>query len=245
MSLQSGYITVPGQSLFKSSSTQEHSLGVKVTANDGREFRYIKAGEAIAAGYLVQTTLEHTNHESRTPTAADIGATTITSAMGATAMNANEYAGGWLVVTNTPGNGLMYEIDHHAAVLSSGTATLYLKDPLKVALTSSSRFDLVHNPYKDCLVFDGGNGTETGIPLGVATTAIASGEYGWICVTGVVSCLADGNLTVGHGCVATNSNTINGAVEEMANGMETQCPVGYCLTSGTDTEYPAIFVKIG
>lgn len=245
MSLQSGYIAAPGQSIFKSSSTQEHDLGVKVTANDGREFRYIKAAEDIAAGYLVQTTLEHTNHESLTPDASAVGDKTIVMTPGATAMTANEYATGWMVVTNTPGLGLMYEIDNHAANAGSVALTVNLKDPIKVALTTDSRVDLVHNPYKDCLVFDGGNGTETGIPVGVATTAITSGEYGWVCVQGAASCLADGNLTIGHGVVATNSNTINGAVEAAANGNEALCPVGYALTSGTDTEYPAIFVKIG
>lgn len=245
MALQSGYIGVPGQSIFKSSSTQEHPLGVKVTAGDGREFRYISTAEDIAAGLLVQTTLEHTNHESLTPDASAVGDTTIVMTPGATAMVANEYATGFMVVTNTPGLGLIYEIDHHAANAGSVALTLYLKDPIKVALTTDSRVDLVHNPYKDCLIFDGGNGTETGIPLGVATYAIASGEFGWVCVTGAIPCLADGTLTIGHGAVATNSNTINGAVECAANGMETQCPVGYCLTSGTDTEYPAIFLRIG
>ena len=245
MALQSGYIGVPGQSIFKSSSTQEHSLGVKVTAEDGKEYRYIKAGEDIAAGLLVQTTLEHAHHESLTPDASAAGDKTIIMTLGATAATANEYAGGWMVVTNTPGLGIMYEIDRHASNAGSLALTVYLKDPIKVDLTTSSRVDLVHNPYKDCLIFDGGDATETGIPLGVTTTAITSGEYGWICVTGAVSCLADGNLTIGRGIIATNSATINGAVMEMANGLEAQCPVGYCLTTGTDTEYPAVFIKIG
>ncbi len=248
MSLQSGFISVPGQSIFKSSSTQEHNLGVKVTCQDGREFRYIKAGATnIAAGILVQTQTEHTNHESLAPTAdRAIGVNTLTVTLGATAILANEYASGWLVVTNTPGLGLMYEIDKHPAANGSATCAITLKDPIKVALTTAaSKVDLVHNPYKECVIFEGGNGTETGIPIGVTTYAITANEYGWVCVHGAASCLADGTLTIGHDVVATNSNTIDGAVEEMANGMETQCPVGYALTSGTDAEYPAIFVKIG
>lgn len=243
MSLQSGYIGVPGQSIFKSSSTQEHNLGVKVTANDGKEYRYIHAGAAIAAGVLVGTSAEHTNHESRTPDASAVGDTTIVMTLGATAADANEYAGGFMVVTNTPGLGLMYEIDRHAAVASSGSATIYLKDPIKVALTTDSRVDLVHNPYKDCVTWVNGTGTYTGIPVGVTTYAISSGEYGWVCVHGAASCLADGNLTIGQGCVA--SNGVDGAVEPAASGTEAQAPVGYCLTTGTDTEYPAIFVTIG
>ena len=151
-----------------------------------------------------------------------------------------------MVVTNTPGLGLMYEIDRHAAVDSSGVATIYLKDPIKVALTTDSRVDLVHNPYKDCLTFDGGNATFTGIPVGVTTFAIASGEFGWVCVKGAASCLADGNLAIGSAVVATDSNTINGAVEIAAStSTEASPPVGYALTTGADTEYPAIFVTIG
>lgn len=244
MSLQSGYIGVIGSSMYSDESVQKHPLGTKVTDGAGRELRYIKAGEALAAGKLVQSSTEHANHESLTPAAAAIGATSVTATLGNTAVTANEYAGGWLVVTNTPGLGLMYEIASHPAANGSASLTVTLKDPIKVALTTDSRFDLVHNPYSDCLTWVDGTGTYTGAPVGVTAYAITSGQYGWVVVQGAASCLANGTLTIGQGVVA--SNAIDGAVEVAVNdSTETQAPVGYALTTGADTEYPAIFVNIG
>lgn len=245
MSLQSGYIGAIGSSLFTNSSIPQHSLGTKVTDGAGREFRYVKAGGDIAAGKLVGTYTENATEHSLAPqAAAAIGATSVSITTGGTIV-ANAYEGGYLVVTNTPGMGLAYEIDHHAGRTGTGTLVFYLKDPIKVALTTAaSKIDLVANPYGAVTTWVDGSGTETGVPVGVTTYALTSGYYGWVCVHGVVSCLADGTLTIGHGVVA--SDATDGAVEvATAASTEALCPVGYALTSGTTTEYPAIFLTIG
>lgn len=242
MSLQSGYIGVIGSSQFTDSSIPQHTLGTKATDGAGREFRYVKTGGTIIAGQLVQSYTENATEESLTPAAATIGATSVTVTTGG-AVAANAYEGGYLVVTNTPGLGLTYEIDHHASTSGSASLTLYLKDPIKVALTTSSRVDLVKNPYQSVIQWNDGTGTYTGVPVGVSTYALTSGYYGWVCVHGATSCLADDTLTIGQGVVA--SNATDGAVEVAANGKEAQPPVGYALTTGATGEYPAIFVTIG
>lgn len=245
MSLQSGYIGVIGSSLFTNSSIPQHSLGTKVTDGGGREFRYVKTSAAIAAGKLVGTLTENATEHSLAPHHDyAIGATVVEVTTGGTVV-ANAYEGGYLVVTNTPGLGMMYEISHHAGRTGSGVLDIYLKDPLKVAITTAaSKIDLVGNPYNGVMTWVDGSGTETGSPVGVSTYALDSGYYGWVCVHGAASCLADGTLTIGHGVVA--SDATDGAVEvATAASTEALCPVGYALTSGTTTEYPAIFVTIG
>lgn len=242
MSLQSGYIGAIGSSLYSDSTIPQHSLGTKATDGSGREFRYVKAGGTIAAGQLVMTYTEATAEESITAPVTAIGATSVAVTTGGT-VTANYYEGGYMVVTNTPGLGLMYEIDHHGATSGSASLTYFLKDPIKVALTAASRLDFVRNPYNSVLQWNDGTGTYTGVPVGVSVYALTSGNYGWVCVHGAASCLADGTLTIGRGVVA--SNATDGAVEVAANGTEAQPPVGYALTTGATTEYPAIFVTIG
>lgn len=244
MSLQSGYIGAIGSSLYTNSSIPQHTLGTKVTDGAGREFRYVKTGAAIAAGKLCGTYTENATEESLAVQAnAAIGATTVSITTGGTVV-ADAYAGGYMVVTNTPGLGMMYEIESHAGRTGTGTLAYKLKDPLKVALTTSSKVDMVKNPYSAVTTWVDGSGTETGVPVGVSVYALDSGYYGWVCVHGAASCLADGTLTIGHGVVA--SDATDGAVEAAtAASTEALCPVGYALTSGTTTEYPAIFVTIG
>lgn len=243
MSLQSGYIGAIGKSLYEESSIPQHSLGTKATDGGGREFRYVKTGGAITAGQLVMSYTENATEESITAPATAIGATSVAVTTGGT-VTANAYEGGYMVVTNTPGLGMMYEISHHAGRTGSGSLTYYLKDPIKVALTTDSRLDFVKNPYNGILQWSDGTGTYTGSPVGVSVIAMTSGYYGWICVHGAASCLADGTLGIGKVVVA--SNATDGAVEVGANAStEPQAPVGYALTSGTTTEYPAIFVTIG
>lgn len=245
MSLQSGYIGAIGSSLYTNSSIPQHSLGTKVTDGAGREFRYVKAGGNVAAGKLCGTYTENATEHSLAPaSAAAIGATSVSITTGG-AITANAYEGGYLVVTNTPGLGLMYEIDHHAATAGSAACTFYLKDPIKVALTTAaSKVDLVINPYGAVMEWVDGSGTETGSPVGVSVYALTSSYYGWVCVHGAASCLADGTLTIGHGVVA--SDATDGAVEvATATSTEALCPVGYALTTGATGEYPAIFVTIG
>jgi len=245
MSLQSGYIGAMGSSLYTNSSIPQHSLGAKCTDGAGREFRYVKTSAAIAAGKLVGTYTENATEHSLAPqAAAAIGATSVSITTGGT-ITANAYEGGYLVVTNTPGEGIAYEISHHAGRTGSGTLVFYLKDPIKVALTTAaSKIDLVPNPYAGVMTWVDGSGTETGVPVGVTTYALDSGYYGWVCVHGAASCLADGTLTIGHGVVA--SDAADGAVEvAVAASTEALCPVGYALTTGATGEYPAIFVTIG
>ena len=230
-------LLITAADLLSDSSTQAHNLGERAVSNDGRAFRYVKMGAVAAVpGKLYQAPAEITNHQNLTPTAAAIGDTSLTVTLGATAATANYYSSGWAVVTVTPGVGYQYKIKSHPAASSSGSLTLQLEDKITVALTTSSRIDLVPNPYSGVVV---NPTTATSSPVGVAVTAITASQYGWLQTRGPATLLADGAVTVGTSLAA--SNAVAGAVEAFTG---VQAPVGIALTGIADTEYGAVLLGI-
>ncbi len=217
----SGAVQVVAQVLYKSNSEQLHNFGELVHTNDGRAFRYCKAGELLVSGSLYQSKVENTSDQNLTAPVAAIGATSVTPSTTVT-VAANEYAQGYLVVTVTPGLGKVYLISSHPAA-SAATVTLNLADPIEVALTTTSRLDLVANGYRDVLL---NPSSATANPIGAAVAPIASGEFGWLGVGGAQPVLADGALAVGVNLIASNGT--NGAVEDVAS--TTQAIVGTAMS---------------
>lgn len=235
-----GPVQIAGQQVLSSTSIQMHNLGELGFSNDGRAFKYVKNGAvAMVQGKLYQAPAEVTNHQNLTPVAAAIGATEITTTLGATAAAANLYAGGLLVVTVTPGEGYAYKIRSHAAIGSGGTGTFVLEDALLVALTTSSRIDLVQNPCSGLIV---NPTTASSAPVGAAVYPIAIGEYGWLQVKGQASLLADGAITVGTNVIASNATA--GAVEAGADAADLQANVGVALSGIATTEYGPIMLNL-
>lgn len=225
---------VVAQPLFSSSSVQLHNLGERVTSPDGRSFRYAKCGgTALVPGKLYQAPAQVTNHQDLTPAAAAIGDTSVTVTLGATAATANQYAGGYLVITVTPGQGYSYLISSHPAADSAATLVLTLADPIQVALTTSSRCDLVSNPYRAVII---NPTTASSCVAGAAVYPVAASEFGWLQVGGVAPLLIDDQtVTVGTNIAA--SNQAAGAVEP-ATGV--QQIIGRAVTGGATTEYVAV-----
>ena len=239
----SGQAQVTGAPLFASGgdTSPQHVVGQRVEANDGRVFRYVFATPtALVAGKLQQSPAEKTDHQNLTAPIAAIGATSLTVALGGTLAQLNEYAGGLAIISVTPGVGYSYRIKSHPAAAASADIILALEDPIEVALTATSRIDLVHNPYNGVIVHPT---TATGCPVGVAVDVISAGSYGWIQSQGPVGCLAAGALTVGRNAQA--SNAIAGAVQTTdLYAATTRCIVGYAQTGVADTEYGAVYLTL-
>ena len=194
-----------GQPLYTSSATPAHALGERGVMPDGRVFRYAKAGGSnLVAGNWIQSPAEIGNHQNLVATAAAIGATQITVTLAGTAASANQYAGGQAVVTVTPGLGQALAIlSHPAQATTSGALVLTLGEPLRVALTASTRIDLVSNPYNG--VIQNPINTLTGACVGVATYIIIAGEYGWLQRSGLGGALIAGTPAVGKAIVVPGS----------------------------------------
>jgi len=215
-------------------STQAMTLGSKFVDQAGNTYRYcLVGGTALVPGKLYQAPAEITNHQNLTPAAAAIGATSVTVTLGNTATTANQYAEGYLVVTVTPGQGYKYRISSHPAASGSATCVITLEDPILVALTTSSRVDLVLNPYSGVIV---NPTTASSCPVGAAIYPTAASTYGFIQTGGIAPLLVD-DQTVVVGTNVAASNQAAGAIEP-ATGV--QALVGIAVTGGATTEYVAV-----
>ena len=222
---------VVSQGIFQTSTDQMHNLGEKAYANDGRVYRYARAGgTALVVGTLQQAAAEVTANQNLTAVAAAVDSITVSSSTAIT-ITANQYAGGFLMVSVTPGQGYSYKIKSHAA-FSAAAPTFTLEDPIIVALTTASRFDLVINTCNGVVI---NPITATGVPTGVAVVAAAASTYTWLQIGGTANVLADGAVVVGTNVAA--SNAVAGAVEA-ATGV--QASVGIAVTGIATGEYGAV-----
>ena len=231
-----------GQDSFSSGSTQNHPLGTKAETKDGRLFRYCVAGAVdTVAGSLYQGAVPLANHLANTPPAVAIGATSFSYTPGATAGAANLYAEGYLQVDTTPGNGYTYVIASHPAITASTAFTLTLRDPIQVALTTSSRVGLMPNMYKNVVVTPT---TNTARVAGVAPTVITTAQYGWLQTRGPASVLINGTPAITAPVV--NSGTTAGAVDgwTTAAAAVAVTPVGYMMQVGVSTKNNFVFLTI-
>jgi len=198
-----------GSDGFTSDATQRHALGTTGYSGDGRQFKYCLAGAAdLVAGNVIQSSAIVTAHLANTPPAVAIGATSFTYTPGAATGTANQYAGGYLQVDTTPGNGYTYVVSTNPAISSSTAFTLTLTDAIQVALTTSSRVGLIANPYRGVIQFP--VTTATGTYVGVAPCIITAAQYGWLQTSGMASVLIAG--TPALGAYVMTPGTVAGAV---------------------------------
>lgn len=234
MSIKTGLPSVfSGDFLVLDEANPSMDLGAEMKSSDGRSFRYVLAGgTTLVVGNLQQAPAEDTGDQNITPTAAAIGDTSVLTSSTMT-VTANQYAGGWMIVSITPGVGYQYRIRSHPAA-TAAALTFRLEDPIQVALTTTSRVDFVANPYGSVVV---NPTTATSAPVGIAVNNITNAQYGFIQTRGVATILSDGGSTVGTNVSASNATA--GAVEAAVTA---QAFVGTALTGVATTDYGAFLV---
>lgn len=211
MSLYTGFpATEAGIPITANDENPSQALGQMIYGNDGRKFVYAKAGaSALVRGQVVQSAAEDTGDQNIAAATAVSGAsgynsagqfTLVTAAMTVTK---NQYAGGYVAVSVTPGLATYYRIASHQA-FSAAAATFLLEDEIQVTLTTSSRLDFIPNPYNGVVV---NPTTATSSIAGVAVSALTAGYYGWLQVAGPCPVTNDaaGALTVGVAVMASSS----------------------------------------
>jgi hypothetical protein len=184
-------------------ATPQADLGQVIAGENGRKYIYVKVGAtALVTGSLYQAPAEDTADQDITPAATAVGATTLVTTSTMT-VTANQYAGGYVVVTVTPGLANMYQIKSHAA-FTAAAATFQLDDPIQVALTTTSRVDFIPNPFNGVVIAPT---TLTSAVVGFAVNNVTAGNYGWLQIAGVgvVNNDAAGALTVGVALMPSSS----------------------------------------
>lgn len=195
-------------------ATPQAELGQIILGENNAKYVYVKAGAAaLVAGSLYQAPAEDTADQDITPTATAVGATQIVTSSTMT-VTQNQYAGGYVVVTVTPGLATKYQILSHNA-FTAAAATFNLVDPIQVALTTTSRLDFIPNPYNGVVICPT---TRTSAPVGFAVNDVTAGNYGWLQIGGVGAVLNDaaGALTVGVSVMPSTS--VAGAVRLQTAG---------------------------
>lgn len=231
-------------------------VGTKYETSDGRVFALIQnAGTALVSGVLVQGPVAiGANHTGLTVATAAIGATQVTVTLGGTAVTANQYQGGFLVISAGTGIGQTLRILSHPAQSStSGTVVLTLEDALKVAtLTSDSKGTLNLPQYGSA------NGADvrtsgcvisptvaTGPTIGVTVTPIAAStttvpSYGFIQVQGPVACLNGANTAIGLDVMPGGSVAGSCVTYVVA----TRTRIGVATVAGEDTKAQLINLQL-
>lgn len=173
-------INITAQALYDESSVRQHQLGTLGVDKYGARYRYIQAGAvALVTGHLLQEAAEDTNYRSMAvDTAAAIGDKVVSVTLGGTAVTANQFEEGELVVETTPGIGQWRRIRRHEVQTSTtGSCDFTIYEPLKIALTTTSQVSVRKNAYDGVVDFPV---TPTGAPIGVALYAMTIAYFGWV-----------------------------------------------------------------
>ncbi len=239
MSVLSGGVQIFANDIDANSSTQEHRIGTLGFTIDGRKYRYCRAGSAdLAVGLLAVAATQEAQHSNESVQAsADVGDKKVSLTLGSTAVTANEYADGYLVINDAAGEGRAYLINGHPAADLSTTLVVNLDETISVALTTSSEYSLVKNPWADAVI---AVTDQLDMPVGIPNVTITLAQFGWIQTGGV--CSAFGDETMAIGAAITTGTDVAGSVEVLDAAGEPD--IGYALEAGVDDEYHSVYLRI-
>lgn len=233
---------------FANHATKKYRYGQIMVFEDGRAFRYVKAGAtALVPGKLYQNPVTDANYDELVTAAAALAATTITVTLGATALTLNQLAEGFINVEDDAGEGQIYKIKSHPAAAASATCVLTLESPngVKTALTSASTCGLLDPLYKDIIITVAPPSASV---AGVAVEAVTAAQWGWVQVQGVASVLTDGTVVIGN-IVVPSVNTAGAVmarllVEGTPNTGAQTPQIGDVVAVAVTTEYSIINLTI-
>lgn len=233
-------------------TAQRWPMGTQLVQMDGRKFRFAKAGGAdLVVGDLIQAAANVANHVDTTAAANAIGATTLTTTLGNTATTLDQYYTGYGVISVAPGAGYAYLLGTTPVVAGNGSfaGTLAEGVTIKVALTTTSRVDLIRNPYHN--VIQSPITTATGAAVGVAVSIIATSatgnNWGWLQTRGIAAILTSGTVLLGAEAIVPSlaAGSINAAlVTELGSTQSSEVTVGQVQRVAANAAWSTIFLKI-
>lgn len=241
-------------------------VGQKFDTSDGREFAIIQNGAvALAAAKVVQGSAEVTAHQKlamTVPTAypATAGLFQVLVTNGATVLNANKFAQGYLIVASSTGIGQMLKIASHQPAAASATFVVTLEDPIQTTLSATSTVSLLASPYVNCVIQVASGSTQTGSPIGITVNPIAAstaatydGTSGALTANGVAQYgliqthgPAVGTLTTGGASLTTGSglgiSTTAGSL--IVQTLTTAPLIAYNMQTQTDAQCGMVYLNL-
>jgi len=235
----SNIVSLSATDIWTEHQYQQHKLGARGETEDGRIFRYAKASEAITIGYLaVAPSIDTATITMAVTATAAIGDKSITFTHGATTSTANEYAEGYATISFGTGIGQTLKVASHLAFTSGGTGSVVnLEDPLLVALDTTSKLDLAHNPFNGVQMTT----SATTVPVGVALHAFTANYFGWFQSRGVVGLFSDATIAAGYEFVADGS--VSGGIDVTGTDAQ-QIKLGNAIQAGAQNYAHPVFIMI-
>lgn len=186
---------------LNSSERENVAFGQRMEYDDGRKFRFVKAGATLVVADLIQgkavVSSDYTNLVMDSASA--IGDTVLTFT-GSSSTIKNYYAEGWMHVNKSAAGvgGYVYRVKSSLLFASSSgiTVTLESFDPLRQIVAASDEIGVTPNPYSGAI--QAPITTLTNRLVGVAVTPITSGNYGWVQSGGIAAVNCATSLIVGN-----------------------------------------------
>ena len=237
----SGFTVITANDIYENDTVAQHAIGQLAMDKYGDLYRYAKLDADVSAGYLLTSKAREGNHQNIALSAiAAKGATLVIPTIGATAVDANEYDGGYMVFNDNSPEGEWYRIDHHDASAGSLPCNFYLERPLMTAATATSQVSLVRNPWMKPAVSQ--LIAERAAGVTVLDVDYSEARYTWLKTKGVAAVLADTTgVTVGYR--VTISDQVNGAVGVLSD-LDSECEVGQAMEAGTNGEFNPVWFTI-
>ena len=239
MAQLTGYGMLSGQDLYSSSATPVNGVGTLVVDRLGRKFRYVQnGGVALVVGNLLQAPARNTQFTGlAVPAAVAIGATSIGLTNGTTTTTLNQFADGLAVVSESTGIGQTFHVTGNDVATSGAALTVTVSDPVRVALSTSSKVTLLQSPHRGVIVSPT---TRTGKTVGVAIYPLAISEYGWIQTGGPGAVLSDATVAaLGEGLSPSTSTA--GCVTKQVTLLEN---VGTASILGVSAKVSPVWLMI-
>jgi len=232
-----------GADIYDNDATQKFALGSLAYGYGGNKaYRYGRnnASTASVAGNLQVAATVAANHVNQVvDVAAAINAMQVEVNLGATAAAKDLYAEGELCINDATGEGISYRVVGNDAIDSSGIGTIFLGEPIQIALVAdTSEFSLVKNPWDGFVISVTDQSDQ---PVGVANKIITASYYGFLQTRGLCSVLADEAFAVGVAVVCGSS--VAGSLEAQDTD-ETFAQVGIANQVAVDTEHYLVYLTI-
>lgn len=202
-------------------------LGTVGVLPDGREFVYVKANSALAAGSVAVPVAQTAVDECSSSTDSQGRIVYITKA--SAGWTAGAFAEGWVVVDDGTGVGQAGKI----LTNTSDTLQLYPEFAFSTALSATDSDITINQPY---LVEKSAITDKAQQAKGVAQIAFAAADYGWIQKFGPGIVLAGEVLTKDLSFVTGDDTTGQVLKGTTAKGAFDEQALGYCVTANAGAD---------
>ena len=228
------------QGVYQISSTAKETLGTLRILADGRKFRYAKAGAtALSPGKMSVAADVAAAVLNKACPATAVGETVLTLTTASATYAEDYFKGGAMHINDEAGEGHAYPIVGSSAVSAGTSIVVTLEEPIKVALTTSSEFTLVHSPWMATVE----STTEESLPVGIPPVDVTAAYYYWSQTGGPAIALYDGNNAIGS---MLTLDATAGALTAINTTLDIDQPICAIAwgTVGVSTEYKPVFLKI-